>query len=161
MRVYCRPGATSMERLEAYVASGLCSRPEVSRQVAELLAWSIDGDPSREMAIRNAFVGRCFEDPAEALGAARALLLLCGVAPECCRELTGRPREDYSRLLKGCFRPPAPASPAAYAAPSLLESYCHMGTGFARGVDLVFWAATGRPLIAHLRRALALLEQGA
>ena len=99
------------------------------------------------------------EDPAEAMGAARAVLLLCGVAAENWQRLTGNPREDFARLMEGEYRRQELTVPEAYAVPSLLDAYCHMGAGFARGVDRVFQAVTGHPLIEHLNRALALLEQ--
>lgn len=156
--MYCRPGATSLERLEALTAFYLCSRPEIPQQVAGLLIWATDGGPARECAIQEAFSGDSVSDPAEALGMARAVLLLCGVAPEQRQQLTGQPRRDFTRLMKGSFRHHDLASPEAYALPSLLEAYSHMGAGFARGVDRVFQAATGQPLVEHLRRALALLE---
>lgn len=158
MRVYCRPGATSLERLEALIAFYLCSKPEIPQKVADLLVWATDGGPARERAIRDAFPAECIPDPAEALGMARAVLLLCGVAPERGKQLTGQPREDFSRLMEGRYRYQDLGSPEAYAVPSLLEAYCHMGAGFARGVDRVFQAVTGQPLAEHLRRALALLE---
>ncbi len=158
MRVYCRPGATSLERLEALIAFYLCSKPEIPRQVADLLVWATDGGPAREAAIRSAFPPGCVPDPAEALGMARAVLLLCGVAPEHRKPLTGRPRQDFTRLMEGHYRYQDLGSPEAYNAPSLLEAYCHMGAGFARGVDRIFLAATGQPLAGHLRRALTLLQ---
>ncbi len=158
MRVYYRPGATSLERLEALIAFYLCSKPEIPERVADLLAWATGSGPARESLIREAFSGESIPDPAEALGMARAVLLLCGVAPERGRQLTGQPREDFVRLIGGEFHHQDLASPEAYAAPSLLEAYCHMGAGFARGVDRVFHAVTGQPLAEHLRRALALLQ---
>lgn len=159
MRVYCRPGATSLERLEALVAFYLCSKPEIPGRIADLLVWATDCGPAREGLIREAFSRESAPDPAEALGMARAVLLLCGVAPERDHHLlTGRPRRDFTRLIKGHFLCQDLASPEAYAVPSLLEAYCCMGVSFARGVDRVFQGVTGQPLAEHLRRALALLD---
>ncbi|MGE5617769.1 MAG: hypothetical protein ACM3US_00755 [Sphingomonadaceae bacterium] len=158
MRVYCRPGATPLERLEALTACYLRSKPEIPGQVADLLIWATGCGPAREGAVRAAFRFGCVPDPAEALGMARAVLLLCGIAPEYRQRLTGRPRRDLTHLLQGRYRHHDPASPEAYALPSLLDAYCHMGAGFARGVDRVFQAVTGRPLAEHLQRAFALLE---
>ncbi len=160
MRVYCRPGATSLERLEAHVAFRLCSRPEASGQMAELLSSVIGPNRAPEAAPGQPFLSP-IADPAEALGVARAVLLLCGLAPEHRVALTGNPREDFARLVKGCYRAPDPGSPETYALPSLLDAYCHMGAGFARGVDAVFATVTGSSLGDHLRRALALLERPA
>ncbi len=157
MRVYYHPGATAHERLEALIASYLRSKPEVPPQVAELLAWATDCGPAREVTIREVFSSGCVLDPAEALGMARAVLLLCGVTPEHGLRLTGQPRTDFARLMEGEFHHRNLESPESYAAPSLLEAYCHMGAGFARGVDRIFEAATGQPLAGHLRRAMALL----
>jgi hypothetical protein len=126
--------------------------------MAELLAWATGGGSGREIALKEAFAPESIEDTAEALGMARAALFLCGVAPEYRVRLSGNPREDLARLMEGQYRHRDLASPNAYAAPSLLDAYCHMGAGFARGVDRVFRAATGRPLAEHLSRALALLE---
>jgi len=159
LRAYYRPGATPLERLETLVALYLCSRPGIPERVADLLVRATGCGTAREVLIREAFSSRSVPDPAEALGMARALLLLCGVAPEHGQRLSGQPREDFARLLEGQFPHPDLASPESYAVPSLLEAYCHMGSGFARGVDRVFRAVTGRPLVEHLRRALALLER--
>ncbi len=157
MRVYCRPGATPFERLEAYLAFCLCHRPDTLEQVAELLVWAMGSGPTREESIRRLLSQRV-DDPAEALGMARAVLLLCGLTPEQGVDLSGRPRIDFDRLMEGGYRHPDPASPTVYAAPSLLDAYNHMGAGFARGVDRMFRAVTGQPLSEHLRRALALLN---
>lgn len=158
MRAYCRPSATPLERLEAHLAFQLCSRPEVAPRVADLLVWATGSGPGREAAIREAFLSRTVVEPAEAVGVARAVLVLCGVAPEHGAELTGEPREDFARLMEGHYKHHDLGSPAAYAVPSLLDAYCHMGAGFARGVDRVFQAVTGHPLAEHLRRALSLLD---
>ncbi len=158
MRVYCRPGATPLEQLEALIAFYLCSKPEIPPQVGELVLWVTGGGTARETAVREAFPTECVPDPAEALGMARAVLLLCGVAPEHRPRLTGRPREDFALLMEGHYHPQSLGSPDDYALPSLLEAYCHMGAGFARGVDRVFHAVTGNPLAEHLRRALSLTD---
>lgn len=158
MRVYCRPGATPLEQLEARLAAQLCSRPEIPQRVADLLVWVTDSGPARERAIRDAFPAERIGDPAEALGIARVVLLLCGIAPESKEQLSGDPKEDLANLLEGQYRTRDLASPSAYAFPSLLEAYCHMGAGFARGVDRVFRVVTGQPLSEHVRRALVLLE---
>jgi len=126
--------------------------------LADLLVWVGNLGPNREKAIRQAFSPDSLGEPAEALGMARAVLLLCGIAPEHCGELTGQPRLDFIKLLDGKHQPPDLASPTVYAVPSLLEAYHRMGAGHARGVDRVFLAMTGQPLSEHLRRALALLD---
>jgi len=158
LKVHCRPGATPLERLEAYLAFCLCHKPDVPCQLADLLVWAANVGPIRERAIRQAFSPDSLGEPAEALGMARAVLLLCGMVPERCGELTGQPRLDYAGLLDGTHRPPDLASPTVYAVPSLLEAYHRMGAGHARGVDRVFLAVTGQPFSEHLRRALALLD---
>jgi len=157
LRVYCRPGATPLERLEAYLAFCLCHRPDTLRQVAGLLVWATGCGPAREESIRE-LLSRHVDDPAEALGMARAVMLLCGLTPEQGVDLTGRPKIDFDHLMEGDYRHPDLASPTAYAVPSLLDAYHHMGAGFARGVDRMFQAVTGQPLCEHLRRALALLD---
>lgn len=161
MRAYCRPGATPIEQLEAHLAFQMHTRPQVTQRVADLLAWATNSGPAREETIRDSFSQGTTGNPAEALGMARAVLFLCGVAPENGDQLYGHPRLDFARLLEGEFRRQDLASPRSYALPSLLEAYSHMGAGFARGVDRVFQAATGQPLSEHLRRALSLLESPA
>ena len=158
MRAYCRPGATPIERLEGYLASCLYSKSDALQQVAELLVRTTNAGPARSQAIRLLFSNgdRC--DPAEALGIARAVLLLCGIAPERCTSLSGKPKADLSNLISGDYHQIDLTSPESYAAPSLLYAYHHMGAGFARGIDLVFQVVTGHTLAEHLRRALALLE---
>lgn len=158
MKVYCRPGATPVERLEGYLAFCLYFKSEILERVADLLVWATDAGPLRERAIRQAFSNGNVGDPAEALGMARAVLLLCGVAAEHGTPLTGEPRVDFANLMGGEYRHADLTSPAAYAVPSLLDAYHHMGAGYARGVDRVFQAVTGHTLSAHLRRALALLD---
>lgn len=161
MRAYCRPGATPVEQLEAHLAFQMHTRPQVTQRVAGLLAWATNSGPAREETIRDALSQGTGGNPAEALGMSRAVLFLCGVAPENAGQLYGHPRLDFARLLEGEFRRQDLASPRSYALPSLLEAYSHMGAGFARGVDQVFQAATGQPLSEHLRRALSLLESRA
>ncbi len=161
MRVHCRPGATPLEKLEALVAGHLCSDPEMPQQLADLLVWATGCGPARERAVRAALRQKDIGDLAEALGMARALLLLSGVATDPEERLCGRPRVDFARMMEGRFHPQDLAAPEAYAAPILVDGYCHMGAGFARGMDRVFTAVTGRALGEHLRRALALLEPSA
>ena len=158
MKVYCRPGATPFERLEAHIAFHLRCRPEVCRPVGRVLSDST-GKPETDGAWGGPLPSERIENPAEALGAARAILLLCGVAAENQSGLTGNPREDFARLLEGRYGRRSLAAPEAYAVPSLVNAYCHMGASFARGVDRVFQAVTGQPLAEHLNRAFKLLEQ--
>jgi hypothetical protein len=160
LRVPCRPGATPLERLEALVAYHICSNPEIPQQLADLLIWATDCGPTREQAVRGAFPQSGIPDPAEALGMVRALLLLSGVATDRVERLSGRPGEDFARMMEGRFHPLDLASPDVYVAPVLVDGYCHMGAGFARGMDRVFGAVTGQPLSEHFRRALAMLEPG-
>lgn len=157
MRAYYRPGATSFERLESHIAHLLCSRPETAVRLADRLVLAAGLGPSREGTLRDALPAECISHPGEALGMARASLFFCGVRQEVERTLTGRPREDFSAVLKGYFQPLDLASPAAYADSGLVEGYCFMGASFARGMDRLFHAVTGQPLGEHLRRALALL----
>ncbi len=160
MRVYCRPGATPLERLEAYLAFCLRAQGEAAGRVADLLVAAVDPSPPREAAIRQLFQSP-LGDPAEALGAARAVLILCGLLRERGRGLTGDPRRDLARLVEGEHLPLAPPSPESYEAPDLLEGYCYLGASFARGMDAVFGAVTGRGLEEHLSRALGMLEPSA
>ncbi len=158
MRAYYHPGATPHERLESQIAHQLCTRPEMSSRLADLLVWAAGLGPAREAALREALPPVCVSHPGEALGMARAALFFCGLTMENEAQLSGRPREDLDRLLKGRFRVMDLAAPASYAVPSLVEGYCYMGASFARGMDKVFEAVTGLPLGEHLRRALALLK---
>jgi hypothetical protein len=144
--------------LEALIAGQLCSDPEMPQQLADLLVWATGCGPTREQAVRVAFQQTDISDPAEALGMARALLLLSGVATDPEERLCGRARVDFARMMEGRFHPQDLASPDAYAAPVLVDGYCHMGAGFARGMDRIFAAVTGHALCEHLRRALAMME---
>jgi len=158
LRAYYRPGATAFERLESHIAHLLCSRPETSTRLADLLVWTAGLGPAREAAIRQALPAGCIAHPGEALGLARATLFFCGLTRENERNLSGKPREDLAELLEGKVRQLDLASPASYAVASLVEGYCYMGASFARGMDKVFQAVTGRPLGEQLGRALALLR---
>ncbi len=158
MRAYCRPGATAFERLESHVAHLLCSRPEMSGRLAELLVEVAGLGPARESAVRKALPDGCADHPGEALGVARAVLFFCGVSLENERALVGGPRQDFARLIHRGFHPVDIAAPGSYATPSLVEGYCYMGASFARGMDRVFEGVTGQPLGEHMRRALAVLK---
>ena len=158
MRAYCRPGATSFERLESHIAHLLCSRPETATRLVDQLVRTAGLGEVRQAALRRVFPVGCVTHPGEALGMARAALFFCGITAENERELTGRPREDFAALLKGYFRPLDLTSPSSYAALSLVDGYCYMGASFARGMDQVFEAVTGQPVKEHLRRALTFLK---
>ena len=158
MRAYYRPGATPFERLESHIAHLLCSRPETASHLADRLVAAACLGPSREKLLREVLPAGCITHPGEALGMARASLFFCGLTQEDEVGLTGRPREDFTGLLKGRFEPLDLASPESYEAPSLVEGYCFMGASFARGMDKLFLAVTGQPLAEHLRRALTLLQ---
>ncbi|MGI5837091.1 MAG: hypothetical protein ACOX87_11495 [Chloroflexota bacterium] len=54
----------------------------------------------------------------------------------------------------------APSPQPPLAAPSMLDTYHHMGAGFTRGMDRVFQVVTEYNLSEQPRRALALLDSG-
>lgn len=161
MRIYWRPGATPMERLEGYLGCRLRTRKDVSRRVAALLSKAVATDSSRQSALREAFAPGSIEHPAEAMGVARAVLFLCGVCDDAVERLTGDPKADLRQLLAGEFLRDDLNSPSAYAVPDLVEAYCHMGASFARGMDRAFLATTGQPLAEHLYRAITIAEPAA